>query len=190
MMGIKNMEPRNKDTTKLSAEIDNFIKNNSSERFSRGMHLQKAWESVASTQALKHTDNVVFSIKTKHPCVLVYVDNSHWAAELGTQKELYRLLLEKETGWEIDDLKFFVTRKAMFKKLFQKKKEEQQNETNITPLPLDEYEDRYTRELVSPIKDERLKKRLYKAMKTDFEWKKGSEGLKLPQKPSGSPEST
>jgi hypothetical protein len=174
------MDSRNKDTTKLGAEIDNFIKSNSSERFSRGIRLQKAWEAIASPQALKHTDNVVFSIKAKHPCVLVYVDNSHWAAELGTQKELHRLLLEKETGWEIDDLKFFVTRKAMFKKLFQKKKEDQQSEAKATPLPLDENEDRYARELVSPIEDERLKKRLYKAIKTDLEWKKGNEGLKLP----------
>jgi hypothetical protein len=184
------MEPRNKDTTRLSTEINNFIKNNSSERFSRSMRLQKAWEVVASPQALKYTDNVVFSTKSKYPCVLVYVENSHWAAELGTQKELYRLLLEQETGWEISDLKFFVTRKVMFKKLFQKKKGDQQEEARTTPLPLDEDEDRYARELVSQIKDERLKTRLYKAVKTDFEWKKGSEGLKLPQKPSGSPEST
>jgi hypothetical protein len=184
------MELRNKDTTKLGAEIDSFIKNNSSERFSRGMRLQKAWEAVASSQALKYTDNVVFSTKSKHPCVLVYVENSHWAAELGTQKELYRLLLEQETGWQIDDLKFFVTRKAVFKKLFQKKKDDQQDEVKTSPLPLDENEDRYARELVSHVKDERLKTKLYKAIKTDFEWKKGSDGLKLPQKPPGSPEST
>jgi ribosome-interacting GTPase 1 len=188
------MTTRNKEVRRLGAEADSFVLEHSSERFTRGMRLQKAWEAIAPPRALDHTDNVVFSVKAKKPCILVYVDDSHWAAELGTQKELYRILIEKETGWEIDDLKFYVTRKTMFKKLFKKQKEkerqEQQGAKIKTAIPLNEAEDRYARELVSQIQNKQLQEGLYKAIKADFEWKKGSEGLKLPQKPPERPETT
>jgi hypothetical protein len=175
------VESRNKKATKLSKEMNSFIRAHSSEKFSRGMRLQSAWERIATPQALEHTDNVVFSHKSKELCVLVYVDTSHWAAELGFQKELYKILLEKETGWHVFDIKFFVTRKATLKKLFQKQKEKKKTDTEVTTrIPLTEEEDRYARDLVSPIKDEKLRNQLYKAIKSDFEWKKSSTGLKLP----------
>jgi hypothetical protein len=175
------MEIKDKKIKKLSAELNSFIINNSNERFSQGIKLQEAWEAIAPPQALEHTDNVVFSQKTNRPCVFIYVEDSRWAAELGMQRELYRILLEKKTGWEIHELKFYVTRKAMFKKFFKKQKEKtQQKKTEKTAVPLTGEEDGYARELVSPIKDKRLQERLYKAIKADFEWKKGNEGLKLP----------
>jgi hypothetical protein len=171
---------RNLKATKLSQEAFTFVQNNSNERFVRSMKLQNAWEAVASPQALKHTDNVVFSTKSKTPCILVYVDSSHWAAELGTQKELYRILLQRETGWEVTDIKFLITRKTAFKKFFQRHRAAKQNNNKQSvAVPLDENEERYARELVSLVKDEKLQKQLYKAIKADFEWKKGKEGLKL-----------
>jgi hypothetical protein len=180
---------RNLKITKLSQEIHGFMSNNSTEQFSRSMRLQAAWEAVAPPQALQHTDNVVFSPKTKDSTVLVYVENSHWAAELGTQKELYRILLERETGWELPDIKFLITRKTAFKKLFKKRQTKQETEkAKRTAQTLTKEEDSYARSMVSQIKDEQLKNRLYKAIKADFEWKKGNEGLKLSQKPPESPE--
>jgi hypothetical protein len=189
------MSQNKKQTVRLGEELSDFIKNNSSERFTRESRLQRAWETVASTRILDHTDSVVFSTKAKQPCVIVYVESSIWAAELEAQKELYRILLEKETKWTIDDLKFYVTRKVMFKKLFKKRNSEKTQEYSKskkekTAVPLTEEEDRYARELVSSVQDKKLQDGLYKAIKADFEWKKGSEGLKLPQKPPESPEST
>jgi hypothetical protein len=182
---------RNKRATKLSGEMSGFILGNSSEKFSRGIRLQSAWEKIATPQELEHTDNVVFSIKSKDPCILVYVDSSHWAAELGFQKELYKILLERETGWKLSDLKFLVTRKTSLKKLFQKRREKKEaKKDKPIAIPLTEDEDRHARYLVSSIKDEQLRNQLYKAIKADFEWKKGSSELKLSQKPPESPEST
>jgi hypothetical protein len=165
----------------LGMQVNSFIQENSSERFSRGIRLQSAWEAIATPQALQHTDNVVFSTKAKESCVLVYVQDSHWAAELGMQKELYRLLLEKEYGQEIKDMKFLVTRKTAFKKFFRKKESDSKDEKRKKcAVPLTEDEDRHARELVSQIEDERLKRSLYKAIRADFEWKKGQGGLNLP----------
>jgi hypothetical protein len=188
------MVTENKTVRSLGMELNSFILKNSNERLARGIRLQTAWETIAPPRALDHTDNVVFSTKAKKPCVLVYVEDSHWAAELETQKELYRILLERETGWEIPDLKFYVTRKTMFKKFFgrqrEKERQEQQRLKKKVAIPLDVNEDGYARKLVSSIEDEELRERLYRAIKADFEWKKGREGLKLSQKPPESPEST
>jgi hypothetical protein len=189
------MNPNRKKIIRLGEELASFIKDNSNERFTRDTRLQRAWETVASPRILEHTDSVVFSVKSKQPCIIVYVESSIWAAELEAQKELYRILLERETNWDIDDLKFYVTRKVMFKKLFKKRTVEKEKgyPSSIkekTAVPLTDEEDRYARELVCSITDESLQKGLYKAIKADFEWKKGSEGLKLPQKPPESPEST
>jgi hypothetical protein len=177
------MGQRNLKITQLNQQTNDFILKNSDERFSRGIRLQTAWEAIAPPQALEHTDNVVFSTKTKNRSILVYVQNSHWAAELGTQKELYRILLEQETGWEISDIKFLVTRKTAFKKFFKKRHNEKEQKKKNVAVPLDEREDGYAREMVSSIKDNELRERLYKAIKADFAWKKGKKCLKLPQKP-------
>lgn len=183
------MTPRNKKTQKLSWEVGGFIKKHANPRYSRGIELQNAWEKTASPEALKHTDNVVFSKKGNGKEICVWVDTSHWAAELSTQAHLYRVLLEKETGWELEKIGFYVTRKTAFKKIF-KKQREQKNPDRETSIPLTENEDRYTRELVMGISNKELQDKLYKAMKADFEWKKGTEGLKLSQTPPESPEST
>jgi hypothetical protein len=189
------MNQKGKKIIRLSSELEGFVKDSSNEQFSRASQLQRAWEELASPRILEHTDSVVFSTKTKQPRVLIYVDGSHWAAELESEKELYRILLERETGWEIHELKFLVTRKAMFKKLFKKREGQKHGGQNKekqkkTAVPLSKTEDRYARELVSSVQDEELQKRLYKAMKADFEWKKGNEGLNLPQKPPHGPETT
>jgi hypothetical protein len=176
-------EKRDKKPVKLYTKAGDFIQNHSNERFSRGIRLQNAWETIATPQVLTHTDNVVFAPK-KNSTILVYVENSHWAAELENQKELYRILLERETDWKIKELKFLVTKKISLKKLFTKRKDEvSDKKKRKIALPLTESEDRYTRELVSKIEDKELKERLYKAIKADFEWKKGRHVLNLSQKP-------
>jgi hypothetical protein len=179
---------RDKKSVKLYAKAGDFVQYHSVEGFSQGIRLQNAWETIATPQILAHTDNVVFTPK-KHSSILVYVENSHWAAELENQKELYRILLIKETGWDISDIKFLVTRKVSLKKLFTKRRErEKSKKERKVAIPLTEKEDRYARELVSVVKNEELKKRLYKAIKADFEWKKGKNALNLSQKPPESPE--
>jgi hypothetical protein len=181
-------EKRDKKAVRLYVKAGDFIQAHSSKEFSRGIRLQTAWESIATPQVLTHTDNVVFAPK-KDSTVLVYVENSHWAAELENQKELYRILLERETDWHIDEIKFLITKKISLKKLFIKKNNEDNTEgKRKIALPHTEKEDRYARELVSEIQDKELKERLYKAIKADFEWKKGRNALNLSQKPPESPE--
>jgi hypothetical protein len=181
-------EKRDKKAVRLHVKAGDFIQTHSSREFSRGIRLQNAWETIATPQVLTHTDNVVFAPK-KNSTVLVYVESSHWAAELENQKELYRILLERETDWHINEIKFLVTKKISLKKLFIKRRDEDNSKKKgKTAVPLTGKEDRYARELVSEIQDKELKERLYKALKADFEWKKGRNALNLSQKPPESPE--
>lgn len=181
---------RNEKAVKLSSQLGEFVQGRSNESFSRGLRLQSAWEAVAGPDVLLHTDNVVLSKKKNKPGVLIYVESSHWAADLGTQKELYRILLERETGWSIPELEFLVTRKVSLKKLFKERREwEVKGKLKKTAVPLSKSEDGYARELVTAVKNSELQERLYKAIKADFEWKKGNGSLKLSQKPPEGPES-
>ena len=183
------VDERNKKTTKLSWETNQYIIKNSKDGLSQVMQLHNAWEKIAPPAAMEVTDNITFSSKSKKTEVLVFVENSHWSAELGAQKELYRILMEQETGLKISDMRFPVTREAAFKKIFQRWKDKAATaKARERAIPLTREEDRYAREMVSGVKDKKLQNRLYIALKADLEWKKGREGLKLPENPPESPE--
>ena len=193
------MNDRNKKFTKLGREIEDYVYSASGEhldqkgkpehKVAQVIKLQNAWEKIASPRALEHTDNITFVEKAKKPGVLIYVENSHWAAELEAQKELYRLLLEQETGFSIPDIRFLVTREASYKKIFLRRKEKNPVvNKGEKPIPLTAKEEEYVRRLISQVSDSKLKEKLYNAMKADLEWKKGTDGLKLPENSPESPE--
>jgi len=74
------------------------------------------WERVAAPHLVEHTDNVVYSTRSKNNTVLVYVDSSAYANELTMDKELYRMKMQKETKKEIADIKFLVSRKTALRR--------------------------------------------------------------------------
>jgi len=188
METVNNVE-RNKKATRLSWETNRYVNKNSKEGLSQVIQLQNAWEKIASPAALESTDNITFATGTKKKEVLVFVESSHWAAELEAHKELYRILLEKETEMNILKLKFIVTKKAAFKKTFMKWREKTTTQkSGEKSIPLTREEDRHARQMVSEIKDEKLRNALYKAMKADLEWKKGTGGIKTSENPPESPE--
>jgi len=81
-----------------------------------GLELQKAWEESASPHVLEHTDTVMFCKREKEPVVLVYVDDSTWAAEITMQKEFYRLRMQEILGRPITEVRFFVSRITALRK--------------------------------------------------------------------------
>ena len=183
------MERRRKRVTDLNQEIQSYIRVHKKEKTYKTSQLQSAWEKVATVEALKHTDNIVISKRKNEPALLIYVDNNHWAAQLEMQKELYQFLLEKELKRQIPGLYFLVSQKASYKKEFIKErtKEKLDKEKEVS-VALTEEEDAHVREMVAEVKNEELKNRLYNAIKKDFEWKKGKEGLKLAENAPESPE--
>lgn len=173
--------------TNLNKELKNFINANSQNSYPQTMQLQQVWENIASEKELINTDNITRSSDKKN-IILIYVVNSHWAAELSTKKELYRIMFEKELKEEIKEVKFLVNRKAALKKSFKIKKEQQQaQQKKEKSISLNNEEEAYTQKMLEKIKNNELKEKLYKAVKADFEWKKGRSSLNLLQNPPESP---
>jgi hypothetical protein len=80
------------------------------------MNLLVIWQKIASERVLKHTDNVVYSTRSKDTEILVYVDSPVYAAELTMDKEIYRLRMQQETGKDISDIKFLISRRTSLRK--------------------------------------------------------------------------
>ena len=107
---------RSQETVSLSAEIDRFVERAIPKKARAGLELQLAWEKAASSNVLSHTDTVMFSKREKEPVVIVYVDDSAWAAELNMQKESYRLKLQDSLARPITEVRFFVSRITALRK--------------------------------------------------------------------------
>jgi hypothetical protein len=174
---------------RLSAALDGVITTGVPEAVNQGIELQSAWERICSQQALDHTDNLLYSKRSKGNVVLVYVDSSHWAAELSMSKEFYRQRLADLLHTQIDDIVFEISRSAALKREFRKREPAGQDKAGLVePIPLTSEEDGHTREMLNGIADKQLREKLYEAIKADLEWKKGIEGIKSPQAAPESPE--
>ena len=183
------VERRKRKTTSLDQEMKAYVSTHNKKESFKILELQNAWEKVASEVALKHTDNIAFSKRVNKPAILIYVENNHWATQLDMFKGMYQLLLEKELQRKLPELFFLVSQKASYKKEFRKARTEKERfQTPMKSVPLTAEEEADVRETVAQIKDEELKQRLYNAMKTDLEWKKGREGLNLAENAPESPE--
>ena len=78
--------------------------------------LIKHWEKIAAPYLLEHTDSIFYDVKAKNNTVLVYIDSAAYATELNMDKELYRIKMQQETGKDITEVKFLVSRKSAQRK--------------------------------------------------------------------------
>ena len=137
-----------------------------------------AIESVYPDQTAKlhlaHTNNVIIT-SSKGVCTLiVYVDDSLFAAELNAQRELVKLRLLELFGEEIEDFQIKISRWKKFRENHPYIDEEQQGIGKEVPsIPLDENELSFVNRTAAVIEDEKVRESLEKAMKADLEWKKG-----------------
>ena len=134
---------------------------------------RQAIESVyrdAAALHLAHTNNVII----KERKLVVYVDDSLFAAELNAQRELIKLRLLELFGEEIDDFQIRTSRWKKYREMHPYLTETQQEpDADSRSVPLDSNEKSYVSNTSSIIEDERLRKTFEKAMTADLEWKKG-----------------
>jgi len=112
----KNDRLRENKTVSLSEVVDAYIREHVPENARQLSALWRAWERTASDRVREHTDSVVYGKNNTPPVVLVYVDDSSWAAELSMQREFYRIRLEEELGRPVSEVKFLVSRKTFLRK--------------------------------------------------------------------------
>ncbi|MBR2521829.1 MAG: DUF721 domain-containing protein [Coriobacteriales bacterium] len=164
----------------LKDGINQAIAKSASPKLKRGVRLKNAWESVATETVLAHTDNIIDSLKNAHSLV-VFVDDSAWAAQLSMSKEYYRQSLQFVLNEPIEDIFFIVSKKAGIRKEFKKHAEQKPwYKDDLEPIQLTDSELEYIRKSVDRVKDEKLKEKLFEAFVADFKWKKGVNLSKQP----------
>ncbi len=126
-----------------------------------------------ATLFLEHTNNVYILKKNDVKTLIVYVDDSIFAAELNAQRELIKLKLLELFGEDVEEFVINVSRGA-YKKNYPYRMEHDENKTShVQTVPLDENEIEHVSNTVSSIEDKKVRESLEKAMKADLEWKKG-----------------
>ena len=139
---------------------------------------KQAIESVYPDQTaqlhLAHTNNVIITTVKGTRSLIVYVDDSLFAAELNAQRELIKLKLLELFGEEVEDFQIKVSRWKKYRDNHPYVNEESEKSNRDShSIPLDDRERSYVSETASLIDDERLRKSLERAMTADLEWKKG-----------------
>lgn len=122
---------------------------------------------------LAHTNNVYIMNKDGVRTLIVYVDESIFAAELNAQRELIKLHLLQLFGEDVEMFEIHVSRGKYKKNHPYLTDSQQQADEKPASIPLDEAETAYVSDTVAHVEDERLRETLRKAMTADLEWKKG-----------------
>ena len=123
---------------------------------------------------LAHTNSVIVTTVKGVRTLIVYVDESIFAAELNAQRELIKLTLLEQFGEDVEEFQIKISRWKKFRKMHPYLDEDSSLSDRKSPsIPLDEDELSFVSETVSVIEDEKVRKSLEKAMTVDLEWKKG-----------------
>ena len=122
---------------------------------------------------LAHTNNVYIMTKDGVRTLIVYVDESIFAAELNAQRELIKLYLLQMFGEDVESFEIHVSR-GKYKKNHPYLAETDGNSNENAPaIPLSDDEKAYVSDTVSVVEDDYLRETIRKAMTADLEWKKG-----------------
>lgn len=146
---------------------------------------KKALETVygeGATQFLAHTNNVYIMNKDEVYTLIVYVDESIFAAELNAQRELIKLKLLELFNEDIEEFEIHISR-GDYKKNhpYLDNKEDSKPIIFAPDIPLNDDEELYISNTVSTIDNDRLRKTIEKAMKADLAWKKGERVKSFPE---------
>lgn len=156
----------------------------------------KAWKMSATEAQQAHVNAVYLVPETQGSKVVVYVDSSIWATELGLQSEILRLKMNlalRELNADglvsgfgdlvepVKQLRFKVSKEEYRSRVsadipVQTQLDDEDMRIDAVPVPLTAEEERSVREQVARIENPAVRDAAYNAMKTDLELKKGMRG--------------
>ncbi len=151
-----------------SEDIDSALINK------RAKQVNEIWASCVEEIILEHTNSVFIMHDNGIKRLIVYVDESLYAAELNARRELITLKLLHDHNEKIDDFKIHIS-KGNYKKNYPYKKKTNYYMEKIPPIMLCEEEIREVEELVSSVKDEKIRKSLKEAILSEKKWRKSKE---------------
>ena len=145
--------------------------------------IERVYPSGTAELHLAHTNKVIIKdVKVvdangepvKVRTLIVYVDDSLFAAELNAQRELIRLTLLELFGEDIEDFDIRVSGRKEYRDVHPYvDSDSQKADGNSTPVPLDAAEQSLVSRTAAVVEDERVRKSLERAMTADLERKKG-----------------
>ena len=125
---------------------------------------------------LAHTNNVYIMKKNDKRTLIVYVDESIFAAELNAQRELIKLKLLELFNEEVENFEIYVSRGAYKKNHPYLTELEQKEEQTYTPVPLDQTEREYVKNTAETVEALPLRESFEKAMTAAMELNKTEKG--------------
>lgn len=138
-----------------------------------------ALESVYKEQAalfLAHTNNVYIMVKDGVKTLIVYVDDSIFAAELNAQRELIKLKLLELTSEEVEEFLILVSRGKYKQNHPYISSQPAENQHEVTRKPLTKEQRALVRSVADRIENPHLRKKVEKAMTADLERKDAQDG--------------
>ncbi|MBR0404743.1 MAG: DUF721 domain-containing protein [Eggerthellaceae bacterium] len=125
---------------------------------------------------LAHTNNVYIMNKDGVRTLIVYVDESIFAAELNAQRELIKLALLQMFGEEVEEFKIFVSRGKYKSNHPFIEENDSGTPVSLKPLSLDENEQDFVENTVETLQAQELKKSFEKAMTASLGLNKAEKG--------------
>lgn len=125
---------------------------------------------------LDHTNNVYIMKKDGKKTLIVYVDDSIFAAELNAQRELIKLKLLELFGEQIEEFAIYVSRSS-YKKNHPYRDEDSENREQASTLKeLSPDEKEQVCQTASKVEDDAVRNSLEKAMTADLARKRTENG--------------
>lgn len=171
---------------KLSADISTLMKRfgadvSLAKKAQRAAQVRAMWAECVDKIILEHTNAIYIINNEGAKTLIVYVDESIFAAELNARRELIKLKLLQQFNEEIEDFKILISRGA-YKNNYPFKTHDEYEATQVESITLSDSEKEKVNEITSQIEDEKLRASLTKAITSDWEWKKGIEKKQLGNK--------
>lgn len=146
----------------------------------RANKVKQMWREAVDPVFLDHTNSVYIIREGDEKTLIVYVDDSIFAAELNARRELIKLKFFQRFNEKIDEFKILISR-GRYKQNYPFRNQDG-DPFYIEPaqrVPLSEGRRAEIEDQCACIPDERLRKSLMKAMISDLEWKSGIEKRKI-----------
>ena len=155
------------DTARLNMRVQEVL-----DRYRQA--IESVYPEATAALHLAHTNKVIITNVDEMRTLIVYVDESLFAAELNAQRELIRLRLLELFGEEIEQFQIKTSRWRKYREMHPYSNgDSNESDKKPTAIPLEEDEKSFVSRTASVIEDERIRKSLEKAMTADLELKKG-----------------
>ena len=164
---------------KLSSSLSIFLNgiadnSDASRKAYRATQVRNMWTACVDNVFLDHTNSVYIINDKGIKTLIVYVDESIYAAELNGKRELIKLKFLKEFNENIEEFKILISR-SNYKNNYPFKKDQEVNPPkNIELIALTKEEKIRVEEIVAVVENTNVRENLKKAITLDWELKKGS----------------